>query len=467
MTNHPHPSNEPQPTNQPYTSQPHPNQQHGNEPRSTHEPYGADGLTPLERELAQQLRQAGVGYHRVPELLADAGLRRGRARLWRRRAATVTGALAVVGIAVAATQLPGGGSERFEDTPPAVASVPDSGSEMVETLEELLPEGLQVSGGDAVDVRSSGDPSVSVRISDGGASFELDVMMLRWETDDWRSFAGCGGFERDVVGRCADTELPDGSVQTIVETAWGGAEGVAGFDGDEDLDTSGDGASPQRGWDVWWEAPTGWGPGKDGLRQLSVSLRVDGPQALEADLVPLLSEEELIEIAHAPVWQEVFRLADEHHGAPGDSLDDEITSDVPTEDLHATFEMLVPEGLEVSERRGQYGGSASLVLTDGEVSAEVDITGYAPGSFDEGGEPDPECLNETLADSTTVSLCLVTGEPTDASSDGAPGIYADVYYPNGASIDILHTTTEGAEGPLSEEQILEIASAPEWQELLR
>ncbi|WP_062207333.1 hypothetical protein [Streptomyces sp. NBRC 109706] len=480
-TNQPHPAQQPPPTDQPFSV---------DQPYSTERVYDLDGLTPLERELAQQLRQAGAGYQRVPGQLAEAGLRRGRARLWRRRAATVTGALAVVGVAVAVTQLPGGGAggARFDGTPPAAAAVPETRSELVEALEELLPDELSVSGGDAVDVESSGDPSVTVWISDGQASYELEVAMLRWETDNWRSHTGCQDFGGEDADDCDETELPDGSVQTLLETDWTTSEATADPDdadaGPDAADTDEseahwDDAGQQRRWEVWLESPTGWGPGQDGMRQLLVGLTLDEPHSRQPDLVPVLSQEQLVEIAHAPVWQRVFDRADTVHGAPGDSLDGpfgddlgdgadhEATSDVPPEDILALFAALAPEGLEISEDEEQHGGSASLTLSDGEVSAEVDIATYAPGSFDDGGVDDPDCLNETLADSTTISLCVLTDEPGDEFSDGAFSLYADVYYPNGASIDILHLTTEGAEGPLNEEQLLEIASAPEWQELLR
>ncbi|RMI41140.1 hypothetical protein [Streptomyces triticirhizae] len=413
--------------------------------------------TPFERELAATLREAGSRFEPpVPGVLAEHGLRRGRARLWRRRAATVTGALAVAGIAVFAAQLPGGigrADDRGGEETPAAAAVPETDAELIAALTELLPDEVSVSRTQAVGVNRSGDPSVSARVSTGDVAFVLNVTLARWQTDEDAFETGCTEADAEEGMRCEEAQLADGSVRTLLER-----EQVSDEDG---LGKAG--AYPS--WTVWVESPTRWGS-DEGMRQLSVSLSAEEPGALPENTVPPLSETELIRLSEAPVWEGLFDRADALHGAP-EEFDDTvgsdagvITVDVPPADLQALFRALAPEGLDITDVPSNDPGSASLAVSNGTDVANVEINTYPPGSFGGGSEgQDPACVSEFLEDSTRVDIC-----PTGPSERG---VYADVYYPDGASIDIYVTPRAASTLPFSTETLRAIASAPEWPALLR
>ncbi|KAB8158902.1 hypothetical protein FH609_019880 [Streptomyces sp. 3MP-14] len=414
--------------------------------------------TPFERELAARLREAGSRFEPpVPGVLAEHGLRRGRARLWRRRAATVTGALAVAGIAVFAAQLPGGtgrADDRGGDGTPAAAAVPETEAELIAAFTELLPEDVSVSQAQAVGVDRSGDPGVSARVSTGDVTFVLSVTLARWQTDDGSFAAGCVEAHSAAGMRCEEAQLADGAVRTLLETEQTSEEDGLGK------------AGVYPSWTVWVESPTRWGR-EEGMRQLSVTLTAEDPGAYPESAVPPLNEAELIGISEAPVWEGLFDRADALHGAPEEFDDttgsgpDEITVDVPPADLQALFRELAPEGLDVTDVPSSEPGSASLAVGNGTDVADVDINTYPPGSFGDDGDlgQAPACVSEFLEDSTRVDIC-----PAGASERG---IYADVYYPDGASIDIYVVPRAGSMLPLSKEALRAIASAPEWPAMLR
>ncbi len=415
----------------------------------TNDKRDMSGAHDFERDFGALLRRTGDTFLAEDTLrLAEGGMRRGRTRLWRRRAAMATGAVAVAGITVAAVQLPGAGGDDGRPGPVATGA-PETESELVNTLVAMLPEGLDISDHSAAGPRRTGDPVVSAVIGEGPETFTVEVAMTRWETTDWRAHVGCPSFGAEGIERCEDDELPDGSVLTVVDRA-------------EEQPEPPDDAGTFRSWEAWRESPTSWGPGVDGLRQLSVTLSADGPAHLGADRVPPLTEEQLVEIARAPVWQRVFDRADAEHGAPGDVLDETTMSDVPAGELRAVFRELVPGRIEVTDGTDDMPGVASLDISDGRSEARVEINAYAAGMFTPDDQPadEPDCERQMLADGTAVYICDVP----DGDGDGAG--YADVYYPNGASIDIHQTAAPGAAPLLSADELRAIAGAQEWQDLL-
>ncbi|TDC72348.1 hypothetical protein [Streptomyces hainanensis] len=432
-----------------------------------HDMHEIDGPGEFEREFGAMLHQAGGGFQPDSQVLAEGGLRRGRIRLWRRRAAMVTGAAAVAAVAVAAVQLPGGGGggENVFD----VADTPENRSDLIATLTAMLPEGLEVTDSMAFTPTETGDPSVSLSFGEGPGDLTLDVSMLRWQAKDWRSEAGCWEILDPETESCEETELDDGSVLSFEWMSFSDAElgaeapdadarEINPFEGEE-------GAVPfshYQSWRATLESPTSWGPEAEGLRQIVVSLDSTGEGAADPGVEPPLSQDLLEEIAQAPVWGDVLAVADAEHGAPDEWLDLTTSdSEVPGDQLLSIFGELAPADLEISEEEPRETGTASLTVGRGEASAQLGINAYDSGfGLDSGPTDDPSCeVREPHENGTQIFLCDY------ALEDSLSQYFVDVYYPNGASVDFQLLFEEGAGSPLTLEEIGEIAGGQQWQDL--
>ncbi|GAA3856130.1 hypothetical protein [Streptomyces sedi] len=427
-------------------------------------------LTPFERTLATQLRAAGGGFRPDAEVLVDGGLRRGRARLWRRRAATVTGAVAVAGVAVLATQLPGGSGKAADgDGVAATAGVPETEAELTAAVRGMLPEDVRVARTVAVGVDQSAEPVASFVIESGEASYTLEVALSRGLTEDWGAHAGCAPVVPDEA-RCEESELPDGSVRSVTERdPEDQSFDIIGQDQDQDQDGGGasesgdDGAlrlADQRSWSVRVESPTSWGSGKDGLRRLTVDLAPQAQEESPRRAAPL-SEAELVALSEEPVWQRLFDRADVLHGAPEEPLDPGARGVVPSAGFSGLFRELAPNGLTVTDRPNQTSGGAVMSVADGVATARVEVSGQvaeSTGLPGEAGETPEGCQRETLEDGTQMFLC--------AGEGGAAETRVDVHYPDGASLLVLVRPVAGGDSPLTEDQLLDIARDSAWLALL-
>ncbi|SOD62562.1 hypothetical protein SAMN06297387_106139 [Streptomyces zhaozhouensis] len=426
-----------------------------------------DQLSPFERTLAAQLREVGGGFQPDPEALADGALRRGRSRLWRRRAATATGAAAVAGIAVFATQLPGGSGEAADRggvaAPPGV---PETGAELTAAVSGMLPEDARVTRTSAVGVDQAADPAALFVLEAGETSYTLEVALSRRVTEDWGAHAGCPALAPDEA-RCEEEELPDGSLRSVTEAQLEAHSfDLVGQDGDGGASESGDDGplhtEGRRSWTVWVDAPTSWGPGEDGLRRLTIDLATTEPSASATPGVPPLSEAELVSLSAEPLWPLLFDRVDALHGAPGESLDTGPRADVPAVEVRTLFQELAPDGLTITDRPDETPGGATLTVADGVASARIEIGAYPSGSVDPGErdeEPAEDCQRETRADGTRTVVCA--GD----QHGGATSVV--VHYPDDASLVILVSPPVGGEPPLSEDQLLGIAGDPAWPALLR
>ncbi|TDC21189.1 hypothetical protein E1265_18735 [Streptomyces sp. 8K308] len=430
----------------------------------THDMHDIDGPSEFEREFGAMLRQAGGGFKTDSQALAEGGLRRGKVRLWRRRAAMVTGAAAVAAVAVAAVQLPGGGGGGNGESLD-VAEAPQTQSELIATLTAMLPEGISATASYATTPEESGDPSVSLEFGTGQEAFSLDVSMLRWQASDWRSVAGCDGYDWDGAEQCEQTELEDGSVLSVGNTRFDESTVVdpgTQF-AESDMEEGWEGTY-YSSWNALLEMPASWGPSEEGLWRIGVSLTSMSDEAPDPGVEPPISQDRLAEIARESVWQEVLAVADAEHGAPEESLDNLITnSDVPGEQLRSLFRDLAPGGLEIGEGLNESQGYTSFDVRAGEASAMVEVNAWPADSFtsEDGPTGDPECQLDTREDGTRVFLC-----DRIAAEDYDPQIYADVYYVDGSSIDITVYPGEGSDSPLTLEELGEIAGSQEWQGLL-
>ncbi|MDT0342051.1 hypothetical protein [Streptomyces litchfieldiae] len=430
--------------------------------------YGYGDVEPdYERELGAMLRQAGTAFHTDTEALVAGGLRRGRARLWRRRVGAVAGAAtAVAAIGVAAVQLPGGGGD--DGGPPAIADTPElTDEDMIDALTGLLPSEWEISEPYVDGPEVSGDPIVSVTADDGSGPFEVTVSLTRYGGEDWREMAGCVG-----IPGCQEREQPDGlRFSTLTETyPVGDAPDLGGG-------TSGTEEEPFHSWEVWLEGPGTWSAEAPGMWQVSVMVSRDGRDGTP----PPLDWSELGDIAYAQVWQDAFEAATAEHGPPpedggitGDWAED--YSDIPSADLVAVLRDLVPEGQTVTQVGDtEEPGAAYTELDDGAGPVAMDITAYA--AYDMMPDDDtavfeslgPECVVTGADGGVAVETCSYP--PDEASSWGLWTVTA--VWPDGTALSLSQQNTnhedtvptrEGT--PLSVDQLRDIATDPAWAELL-
>ncbi|WP_259454228.1 hypothetical protein [Streptomyces ginkgonis] len=422
-----------------------------------------DHTTPFEQELGALLRQTGGGFEPDPARLTEAGLRRGRARVFRRRAGVMGGAAAVALLSVGAVQLTGGGSGT-----PVADGVPQSREDMVETLSGMLPGGIEILAGEATSPLGAEEPGIYLQLGDstpGNAT--LGVMIHRWAMEGSEDSLGCMVPDSDGY-HCAEEELPDGAVLTRTQ------EDLLGED--EELES--------RHWMAMLEVPDG-NADASWSRTVTVGFEkemtdLDDPDGYQ----PLIDQDQLAEIATAPVWQEVFDLLDETYGTPDIDTGPELI-DVAPDVLRDLFRSLAPGRLDITEDVQQSSGPGEiyLVVDDGQGPGYVsvmlwepyDIYGpYEPGWEDpvEEWEEDEYCGSEPLADGVRLDYCDL-----GPSADDPVGVWTvSLYLPDGSSMDITMSNTAGiddpdaptrSDSPLTMEELRELASAPEWRDLFR
>ncbi|MGW7457768.1 hypothetical protein [Streptomyces sp. NPDC054797] len=188
---------------------------------------------PLEDELREALGRAGDGFTPDRQALTDAGERRGRQLVARRRAAVIGGsalALALIGTASAYTGglLGGSGGSGSVDVaaPPTMSSGRPEGSagpkqpgvgtgavtaaQMIALFKELLPGG-QLTGAEA---RGSDDsPYVSGVYDDGAGKAAISLGLSRVDPNgsSARELTQCGDKSIQKYDDCLSEQLADGS----------------------------------------------------------------------------------------------------------------------------------------------------------------------------------------------------------------------------------------------------------------
>ncbi|MGK5531309.1 hypothetical protein [Streptomyces sp. URMC 129] len=423
-----------------------------------------DDLTDLEREFGAMLRRTGNGFQHDAQHLVEGGMRRGRARLWRRRAGVLGGAVSAAAVAVAAVCLPGLGGDSQ-----VTAAPPETGQDMIETLTAMLPDSFSVSEVQgAAGPATTPDPHVALVVdSQSSGSFTIELELTRWQTGDWRADAGCSTWDTEGGIACGETELADGSL--LVSRSMEFTE-----DGMPVEDSAAGGPVADRSWGVGLAAPSGPEAAAEGFRSVSVTVsRSATEDSSDVPDEPPVDLSLLEEIIQDPVWQRVLDQVDTEYEAPEAFAG--WTSSVESAELVAMFRDLAPSGLEIRETGDSYPGSAGIEVSDGRSTAGISINVYEPGSFSEADVPgadavggsgdgavdDSDCETAaTLPDGTTVLQC-----PQDAGS-----WMIDVYYPDGSSLDITQSAelsgeAEENDAPLSLEELTEIGSAPEWRTL--
>lgn len=185
----------------------------------------------FEDDLGEALRRTGNGFTADGPALVDAGERRGRRLVARRRAALVGGsvlALAVAGTAgaytgglpggsgdgarpvlVVAPPTPGGGSGRTPAMPGAGTGAV-TGDQLLAVLRELLPPG-ELTGTAARGTEEP--PYVSGVYDDGRGKAVVSVNLARVDPhgSTARELTGCGDKNVQGYDDCTTEQLPDGS----------------------------------------------------------------------------------------------------------------------------------------------------------------------------------------------------------------------------------------------------------------
>ncbi|MEE1797966.1 hypothetical protein PUR57_04590 [Streptomyces sp. JV176] len=195
----------------------------------THKPCETSETAPFEGELGEALHRTGRGFTPVDRAaLVDAGLRRGRRRLARRRIAVVTGGALVLGTVglggMYGDRLPGGtaadsttasGAATATAGPRALVTGARaaSGGGLTGALARLLPEG-ELS--DAAESRNGG-AAVRGVFDDGEGRAEVSVGLSRVNATEAGDQVTCPARAYTPYDSCDTTELTDGSQLMILQ----------------------------------------------------------------------------------------------------------------------------------------------------------------------------------------------------------------------------------------------------------
>ncbi|MFI9182961.1 hypothetical protein ACIGXG_12095 [Streptomyces goshikiensis] len=416
---------------------------------------------PFEDELGNALRRAGDGFTTDGHALVEAGERRGRRLVARRRAAVVGGSVLTLAVVATGGAYTGGlfggaggsgGPGRVDvAAPPELSAGPTkaparggpssktgsgavSGAQLVSVLKELLP------GGKVTDTEASGTgapqgPSVRGVYDDGEGAAQIGVTLTRTDPDG-RSTAGaleCPDANTTDYEACATETLADGSKVMV-------------FQGYEYPDRR----EPTKLWRATLVTRQGF--------QVEV-MEWNAPAEKGAKVsrpAPPLGPAQLKAFAASPLW----------HPALGDLPAAPAEGPAPDPvgaDARAVLESLVPKsGITVASKGGG-GDYAYLVLDDGKGASLVQVNvqeqmGAALGGHMSGAT--------TLPDGTKV---LETKQPGEKGGKGVLWWSADTLRPDGRRVVVSAFNTGNQSRPatrkepvLTMEQLRTIALDPKW-----
>ncbi|AKL67193.1 hypothetical protein OG590_17035 [Streptomyces goshikiensis] len=416
---------------------------------------------PFEDELGNALRRAGDGFTTDGHALVEAGERRGRRLVARRRAAVVGGSVLTLAVVATGGAYTGGlfggaggsgGPGRVDvAAPPELSAGPTkaparggpssrtgsgavSGAQLVSVFKELLP------GGKVTDTEASGTgapqgPSVRGVYDDGEGAAQIGVTLMRTDPDG-RTTAGaleCPDANTTDYEDCATETLADGSKVMV-------------FQGYEYPDRR----EPTKLWRATLVTRQGF--------QVEV-MEWNAPAEKGAKVsrpAPPLGPAQLKAFAASPLW----------HPALGDLPAAPAEGPAPDPvgaDARAVLESLVPKnGITVASKGGG-GDYAYLVLDDGKGASLVQVNvqeqmGAALGGHMGGAT--------TLPDGTKV---LETKQPGEKGGKGVLWWSADTLRPDGRRVVVSAFNTGNQSKPatrkepvLTMEQLRTIALDPKW-----
>ncbi|MFD4925850.1 hypothetical protein ACFWNE_31705 [Streptomyces goshikiensis] len=416
---------------------------------------------PFEDELGNALRRAGDGFTTDGHALVEAGERRGRRLVARRRAAVVGGSVLTLAVVATGGAYTGGlfggaggsgGPGRVDvAAPPELSAGPTkaparggpssrtgsgavSGAQLVSVLKELLP------GGKVTDTEASGTgapqgPSVRGVYDDGEGAAQIGVTLTRTDPDG-RTTAGaleCPDANTTDYEACATETLADGSKVMV-------------FQGYEYPDRR----EPTKLWRATLVTRQGF--------QVEV-MEWNAPAEKGAKVsrpAPPLGPAQLKAFAASPLW----------HPALGDLPAAPAEGPAPDPvgaDARAVLESLVPKsGITVASEGGG-GDYAYLVLDDGKGASLVQVNVQEQMGAVLGGHMSGAT---TLPDGTKV---LETKQPGEKGGKGVLWWSADTLRPDGRRVVVSAFNTGNQSKPatrkepvLTMEQLRTIALDPKW-----
>ncbi|WP_369172062.1 hypothetical protein AB5J49_30460 [Streptomyces sp. R28] len=407
----------------------------------------------FEGRLSHALHDAGDRFEADRTALVAAGQARGQRLRLRRRAAMVGGAAGIAAVAVGGALLvPWGGSpaplpstSSVADQPsgtPSPSIAPVTGRELIETLEELLPEG-KVSGRES---RGAEKPLLAPYAhlvhDDGKGPGAIGVSLDRVEpgSDQARQTTDCPDKAFVPYDSCVATRLPDGSLLKLFQ----------GYEyPDRRVDT--------KLWSADLVTPTGQ---HVHLSEWNAAAEKGAPISRPN---PPLSTAQLKELVTAQVWRGYVDSIPEDPKKPTATATPDAPAEQSVESILGTVVPLLPEGVKVVEKGSDY---SYLVVDDGKGRSLVQID-VQHGMGDLADELFGEDA-ETLPDGTKVAT---------RQSGGDKGVDGAVMW----TVDTLRTGTDGfrvaisafnsgtqhdaptRETPaLTMKQLREIALSPEW-----
>ncbi|MFJ3883005.1 hypothetical protein ACIPW5_36845 [Streptomyces sp. NPDC090077] len=408
---------------------------------------------PLEDELGEALRTAGAAFTPDPQALVEAGERRGRRLVARRRAAVAGGsvlALALIGTAgawtggligggtgevAAAPALPGRGTVR----PPAdgpqerVGTGAVTARQMTEVLKSFVPAG-QFTPGESRGSDSSG-PMASGLVDDGKGQGRLGILLTRIDPAGAmaKEMTTCPDRRNVAFDSCKEEVLPDGSRLLLIQ--------------DYDYDDS---RRSVKEWRATLATPQGY------LVDASEFNAPESKKVRPTRAEPPLPLERLKALVLSDKWRPA--LAD-LPPAPSESG----SRKGPEEDAQAFLEVLL-RGYEIPVAdKGGDGAYGYVVLDDGKGRSLVEL------------RVRPRTENDDFPKDATAQPGGVHAKVTQGpAGENAPGVVrwtVDTERPNGERITVSAYNAPKQTGPASRtapaltlEQLKEVALNRHWKE---
>ncbi|MFD3700138.1 hypothetical protein ACFWUZ_29125 [Streptomyces sp. NPDC058646] len=410
---------------------------------------------PFEDELGEALRRTGDGFTADRQALVDAGERRGRRLVARRRASAIGGAalaLAVVGTAGAWTTGLLGGSGG----PAPVAALPThapsgsgapgglrtgtgavSAEQLIAVFEALLPGGRLTD----TEARGTGDemgPAVRGVFDDGKGKAAMGVSLTRIDPAGQMAtdMTKCPDADQLEFDDCKEETLPDGSRLLL-------------FQGYEYPDRR----EPTKAWRATLATPQGF------LVDVSEWNAPAQKRAKVSRSNPPLTPAQLKAVVTSATWHPAL------NDLPPAPKENGPGTPEPGFDAKTGLEILVRAyGVPTADSGGQ-GGDAHVVLDDGKGASriELNIRQYGPGEspssvFDSGTTSEPRGVK-----------AKVTQGPADGK--GVVAWRVDALRSNGVHLTVTAYNAQEKGGPatrtapvLTVEQLKEIALSPRWQD---
>ncbi|MFD7093776.1 hypothetical protein [Streptomyces xanthophaeus] len=408
---------------------------------------------PFEDELGEALRRAGDGFTADRHALVDAGERRGRRLVARRRASVIGGsvlALAVIGTAGAWTTGLLGGSGRAEVAAPSGLSTAQPGGgasrvgtgavtaeQLISVLKELTPGGRLTT----VEARGTGDergPHVGGVFDDGKGKAAIGVSLTRIDPAGQMAteMTKCPDGKQVDHDGCTSEVLADGSRLLLIQ----------GYEYP-------DRREPTKAWRATLATPHGflvdaseWNAPAEKGAQVS---RTDPPLSMDRMKALVTSEK----------WRPAL---DDLPPAP---TENQPGTPEPGFDAKAGLEILVRKyGVPTADSGGE-GGDAHVVLDDGKGASRIElrIRQYGPNE-----SPGSEFASGTTSEPNGV-MAKVTQGPADAK--GVVAWRVDTVRSNGVRITVTGYNSLERGGPatrtapvLTVQQLKEIALSPRWKD---